>query len=382
MTGSDSGTDDAPDRDLWLFKSHWDEADVDAVTDVIRRGTWWAKGEEIEQFEALMAEVCDREHAVAVNSGTTALYATLLAHDVTDGEVIVPSFTFPATANAVVAAGATPVFADIERDSLALAADAVRDRITDETRAIMPIHFAGDVAADVFDLRALADEHDLLLFEDACHSPGATYRGEPVGSFGDAATFSFCFNKVLTTGEGGMVVTDSAETAERLELLRSHGRDANREYVTWGHNFRMSSMTAALGVSQAEKLDRMIGRRREMASRLTDALSGIDGLVLPRFPDERQSVYQLYNLRFEAEGVQPALADHLDDRGIPTRVTYEPVHLTRYYREEWEWGEGDLPVTESVSKRVLTLPFHLDLSDDDLDYVARAVRSFFEGRTG
>jgi perosamine synthetase len=374
---SDATPDGDDRRDLWLFKSYWDEADVEAVTDVIRRGTWWAKGDEIAAFEAQMADVCDRDHAIAVNSGTTALYLALLAHDVTDGEVIVPSFTFPATANAVVAAGARPVFADIERDSLALSADAVRDRITADTRAIMPIHFAGDVAADIFELRDLADDHGLHLFEDACHSPGATYRGEPVGSFGDAAAFSFCFNKILTTGEGGMVVTDADETAERLRLLRSHGRDADREYVTWGHNVRMSSMTAALGVAQAEKLDWMIERRREMAARLNDALRGIDGLHLPEFPDERESVYQLYNLRFDEDGIQGPLADHLDARGVPTRVTYDPVHLTRYYREEWGWEPGDLPVTERVSERILTLPFHLDLSDDDLDHVARAVRAFF-----
>lgn len=365
------------DESLWLFKSYAEQDDVDAVTDVIERGTWWANGPEIDAFEDQIADWTDREHAVAVNSGTTALYGMLLAHDVTDGEVIVPSFTFPATANAVVAAGAKPVFAEIERNSLALDVESVREHVTDETRAVMPIHFGGDVAKDIFELRDLCDEEDLFLFEDACHSLGATYDGERVGSFGDAASFSFCFNKVITTGEGGMVVTDSAEVKRQLKMLRSHGRNEEKEYITYGHNFRLSSISAALGGTQVEKLDHIIRRRREMAAYLNDALDGIEGLHLPRFPEERQSIYQLYNLRFEESSVQRALAEHLDDRGIPTRVTYDPVHLTTYYREEWGYERGALPVTEEVSEKILTLPFHMDLDESDLQRIAAGVESFF-----
>jgi dTDP-4-amino-4,6-dideoxygalactose transaminase len=242
----------------------------------------------------------------------------------------------------------------------------------------MPIHFGGDVCAGIRELRGLADEHDLLLFEDACHSIGATLDDDPVGSFGEAAMFSFCFNKILSTGEGGMVVTDSEEVRDELELLRSHGRNDEKEYVTYGHNFRMSSMTAALGVSQADKLDEIVGRRREMAGYLNDRLSGIEGIECPIFPDERDSVYQLYNLRVADPGEQSSLRSHLDERGIPTRVTYAPVHLTRYYQAEWGWEQGDLPVTEEMSNRIVTLPFHLDLSETDLGRIASSVRSFYE----
>lgn len=366
------------DDELWLFKSYADESDVEAVTEVIQRGTWWANGPEIEEFEALMAERADCDYGVAFNSGTTALYANLLAHGITDGEVIVPSFTFPATANAVVAAGADPVFADIERGSLALSVESVREAVSEETRAIMPIHFAGDVCADIHELADVAADNDAVLLEDAAHSPGATLDGQPVGSFGSGAMFSFCFNKVLTTGEGGMIVTDSEDVRDGLRLIRSHGRDEDREYVTYGHNFRMPTMNAALGVTQARKLDFIIERRREMASVLNDRLAGLDGVERPIFPPERRSVYQLYNLRLSEPDLRDELADHLDDRGIPTRVTYPPVHLEQYYREEWGWKRGDLPVTEELSGRVLTLPFHLDLSEADLEYIAHSVRSFFE----
>lgn len=364
--------------DLWLFTSYADEADLEAVSEVIRRGTWWAKGPEIDAFEGMIAECADREYGVAFNSGTSALYAKLVASGVTGGEVIVPSFTFSATANAVVAAGAKPVFADIERDSLALDPRDVATRITDETRAIMPIHFAGDVCVGIHELNEIADENDLLLFEDACHSPGATLNGEPVGSFGTAASFSFCFNKVMTTGEGGMVVTDSEELRDGLELLRSHGSNEDGEYVTYGHNMRMSTMSAALGVSQAEKLDFLIDRRRGMARYLTDRLENLEQVRCPNFPQGRESVYQLYNLRFVEPDIQQALQAHLADRGVPTRVTYEPVHLTQYYRTEWGYGKGDLPVTEDVSQKILTLPFHLNLDEGDLDWIASGVRSFFE----
>lgn len=364
--------------DLWLFQSYSDEDDVQAVAEVVRRGTWWAKGDEITEFEAAIARRAGTEYGVAFNSGTSAAYSVMKAIGVAGQEVIVPSFTFSATANVVVAAGGIPVFADIERDSLSLDPESVRENLSDKTAVIMPIHFAGDVCANIRELRTIADENGIHLIEDAAHSLGATLNGEPVGSFGDAAMFSFCFNKVLTTGEGGMIVTDDSEFRDDLKLIRSHGRNAAKEYVTYGHNFRMSSMTAALGVSQAAKLDEMIGERRRMADYLNDGLADVTGIQLPRFPPGRNSVYQLYNLRFDERGIQADLQEHLDDQGIPTRVTYNPVHLTTYYREQWEYQPENLPVTEDVSEKILTLPFHLYLSDEDLDRIIDSVRSFFK----
>jgi len=369
-------TDDADE--LWLFTSYSDESDVQAVSKVIKRDTWWAKGPEVETFEETIAERAGCKHGIAFNSGTSALFACLQAADVAGGEVIVPSFTYPATANAAVLAGAKPIFADIETDSLALDPEDVEDKITDETEAVVPIHFAGDVCAGIHDLRKLAAEHDIRLIEDAAHSLGATLDGQPVGSFGDAAMFSFCFNKVLTTGEGGMIVTDDDELANQIRLIRSHGQDEDGVYRTTGHNLRLSSMSAALGVSQAEKLDWMIKKRREYATHLNERLSACSQLRRPIFPDRRDSVYQLYNVLFEDESVQQPLQEHLEEQEIPTRVTYSPVHLTAYYRKQWGYGKGDLPVTESVSNRILTLPFHLNLDVTDLDRIADGVIEFFD----
>lgn len=177
--------------------------------------------------------------------------------------------------------------------------------------------------------------------------------------------FNFCFNKVLTTGEGGIIATGSEETKAQLELLRFQGGAPNKEYVDYGFNLRLPSICGALGVSQEDKLDQMIARRRERAVTLNDELVDVDAPMLPKFPDQRDSVYQLHNLRFDEPGVKEPPQRHLDNRGNPTRVTYESVHLTKYYWEEFDCGVGDLPITESVSERKLTLPFHLELSDED-----------------
>jgi perosamine synthetase len=374
MTDSKLETTD----EMWLFKSYAGEEEIAAVTDVLRRGTWWANGPEIEAFEDAVANVTGTDHAVAFNSGTTALYAQLLAHDVKGGKVIVPSFTFPATANAVVAAGAKPVFADIERDSLALSAESVQAAVSNDTEAIMPIHFSGTIARDIKAIAEIADDRDAVLLEDACHSLGASMDGQGAGSFGDAASFSFCFNKLVTTGEGGMIVTDSMATRDRLRRIRNHGRDGDSRTIDYGYNFRMASMNAALGVSQMSKLDWIIDERLRMATALNDHFSDLPGISIPEPPDYCDRVYLYYNLRLESVETQQALARHLGDRGVPSRVTYDPVHLTPYYRSQWGYKEGDLRITESMSGRILTLPFHLDLSEEDLKQIAAAVQSFFD----
>ncbi len=207
-----------------LFKIYWDEEDVKMATKSIQRGMFWAIGPNIERFENMLAEYTGRKYAVAFNSGTSALHAALLAYGIGEGdEVIVPSFTFIATANAPLFVGAKPVFADIEEKTFGLDLEDVLRKITPRTKAIIPVHYGGG-ACRVEELSEIAREHNLLLIEDAAESLGATVGGKKVGRFGNCAILSFCANKVITTGEGGAAVTDSAETAEKLRLIRSHGR--------------------------------------------------------------------------------------------------------------------------------------------------------------
>lgn len=365
-------------RQISLFQSYSDDNDCEAVMKVLKRGLYWAQGPEVEEFENKIADYVGRDFAISFNSGTSALYAALLAYEVEGGDVIVPSFTFAATANSVVAAGARPVFADVEQNSLALSTKEVRRKITKKTKAVMPIHFGGDVCCEIKAIEEIAKEYKIPLIEDAAHSLGARMNGTFVGCFGDSAMFSFCFNKVLTTGEGGIIVTDNKKLKEKLHLIRSHGRSKAEGYITYGFNFRMSTMTAALGISQFEKLDLMISKRRQMAVYLNEKLRTIHELQLPVFPQGRLSVYQQYNLRFNTRETQGKLKKFLEDKGIPTRITYEPIHLTPYYGKKWGYKAGDLPITTEISKRILTLPFHLGLETEDLDYIVYQIKRFFK----
>ena len=249
-----------------LYKIYWDEEDINAVVNTIKQGMFWATGANITRFEKLVAEYVGRKFAIAFNSGTSALHAVLLAYGIKTGdEVIVPSFTFIATVNSVLFVDAKPVFADIEEETYGLDPESVKEKITNKTKAIMPIHYGG-CPCKIRELREIAEDHSLILIEDAAESLGAKVDGRLVGSFGDAAMFSFCGNKVITTGEGGMIVTDSKDIYERLKLIRSHGRlevenyflsTKSFDYVMLGYNWRMSNITAALGIAQMKKLNKL-----------------------------------------------------------------------------------------------------------------------------
>jgi len=371
-----------------LFRIHWDQQDIEHITAVVRRGMHWAIGPEIKEFERRTAEYLGAEFAVAMNSGTSALHAVLIAHGIGEGdEVIVPAFTFIATANAPLFVGAKPVFAEIEETTYGLDPADVERRITPKTKAIMPIHYAG-LPCHIEELRKVAHKHRLLLIEDAAESFGATVNGRKVGTFGDSAILSFCANKVITTGEGGMVITDSRDVHERVKLVCSHGRvDAGgdyfsstdqMEYITLGYNFRMSTMTAALGIAQMDKIDEVIRLRRQHAHHLTQRLSGIEAVTPPQVPHGSSHVYQIYTIRLkDRAGLRDKLMRHILDRGIMTKVYFHPVHLTRFYRSKFGYKEGDLPLTERIASEVLTLPMYPTLTEEEIDYVAQTVRDFF-----
>ncbi|MCX2818629.1 DegT/DnrJ/EryC1/StrS family aminotransferase [Haladaptatus sp. F3-133] len=360
-----------------LFQSYSDEQIIDSVLKVLERESWWVKGPEIENLEQQVADVTDREHVIAVNSGTSALYATLESLGIRNEEIILPSFTYQATPNAVVAAGGQPVFADIEQDSFTLSVEDVESKITEETAGIIPVHFAGRVAAEIRELRDLAEEHGLFLLEDAAHSLGATCSGEPAGSFGDAATFSFAFNKIITTGQGGVVVTDNEHIAEKVRQFRVHGRNSQREYVDWGLNLAMSSIHAAIGVAQMSKLNEFIERRRELSGLYDNMLTEVNEIEIPTVPPNQKSVHFLYNICLPDRKKRQELRSHLDEHGIPTEVYYEGSHLTNYYSEEWGYERGDLPVTEKIADKILTLPFHVNLDNKDIENISEEIVSFF-----
>ena len=212
-----------------LFKLYWDEDDVESVTKVIRKGSYWSTGPEIEQFEKAIAEFIGTKYALSFNSGTSALHADLLAHNITNGEVITPSFTFIATANTVVLAGARPIFAEIEDKSYGLDSEDVKEKITSKTKAIIPVHYAGGPCKEINALKEIAEDNNLILIEDAAESLGSTIDNKKIGTFGNTSMFSFCQNKIITGGEGGVLVTNSKDIFDKLKLICSHGRQEDKD---------------------------------------------------------------------------------------------------------------------------------------------------------
>lgn len=369
-----------------LYKIYWDEEDKKSVMKVIERGSYWTVGPEVEEFEKLVADYTGRKYGISFNSGTSALHAIFLAYDLKAGdEVIVPSFTFIATANAALFIGAKPIFADVEEETFGLSPSDVQEKVTRKTKAVMPVHYGG-LPCHIKELQEIAKDNDLILIEDAAESIGASIDGRKVGSFSDSAMFSFCGNKVITTGEGGMIVTDSKEIWERLKLIRSHGRlevepyfatTKSLDYITLGYNWRMSSVTAALGVSQMKRLERVIEMRRRNAEYLESELSKISRIEPQNPPKGYFHVYQMYTIRVkDGKDVRDALKGYLATKGIMSKVYFDPVHLTSFYRKHFHHKRRELPVTEKLSEEVLTLPMYPTLHKEEMGYIAKSIDEF------
>lgn len=347
------------------------DAEIEAVVAVLRTGRL-SLGPKLEEFEHAVAGYVGAAHAVGVSSGTAGLHLALIALRVGAGdEVIVPSFTFVAVANAVRYVGATPVFADINAESLNLDPARVEAAITSRTRAMIAVHTFGR-PADIGALLAVARRHGLKVIEDACEALGAEIGGRRVGTFGDAAVFAFYPNKQITTGEGGMVVTQDAKVARRVRALRNHGRygAAWLEHVELGYNYRLSEMQAALGVTQMRRLEEILARRAEVARRYCERLAGIPAVRLPamEIPGQRLSWFVFTVQVAERDRV----AEHLAAAGIATGRYFVPIHLQPAYAA---WREkSDLAVTEAIGARTLALPFFNRITDEQIDRVAEALR--------
>jgi perosamine synthetase len=338
----------------------------DAVDRVLRSGMI-AQGPEVEAFEQEFATLVDDHHCVAVNSGTSALHLGLLAAGIGAGdEVIVPSFSFAATANAVRLAGAEPVFVDIDPASFCLHPAAVAAAVTTRTAAIMPVHLYGH-PADMPALQQIADRHGLLVIEDAAQAHRARLDDRPVGSFGAVAAFSFYPTKNMTTGEGGMIVARDGEVARLARLLRNQGMEQRYRNEVIGFNTRMTDIAAAIGRVQLAKLEGWTARRRQLASQLDSGLIDLDGVIAPPVTPGAFHVYHQYTIRVteDRDGVQKRLAD----AGVGSGVYYPtPIHELPSFGLELE-----LPETARAAAEVLSLPVHPALSDDDVQAVLRGV---------
>lgn len=368
-----------------LFRMYWDEDDIAEVNAALRSGMNWALGPQIPAFEKMTADYLGSKHCIAFNSGTSALHAVLLAAGIGKGdEVIVPSFTFIATANAPQFVGAKPVFADIEETSFGLDPADVEAKITKKTKAIIPVHYGG-YPCRIRELREIADDYGLLLIEDAAEAFGAETGGKKVGTIGDAAVLSYCQNKIITTGEGGAVVTDDRDLYGKMKLVQSHGRPDTLDYfstievldyVTLGYNFRISTMIAALGIAQLKKIDTILAMRQADAAYYRSALAEIKGVTVPEEPAGTKPVYQLFSIRAKK---RDALMKHLEKKGIMTKIYFPPVHKTHFYKNVLGYT-CSLPVTDAVSSDIVSLPFFPGISRREMDEVVAAIRE--SGRRG
>ena len=363
-----------------------DEADVAAVVESLR-SDWLTTGPRVAEFERRVAERVGVRHAVAVSSGTAALHAAAFAAGLGPGdEAIVPPLTFAATANAVLYQGATPVFADVLPDTLTLDPARVREQLTARTRAIVAVDFAGH-PADLDELRALARTQGLALLDDAAHALGAEYRGRPVGGQADLATFSFHPVKHVTTGEGGMVVTDDAALAERAARFRNHGITTGAaerfqsgewfyEMVDLGFNYRLTDVQCALGLSQLGKLDRFLARRAAIAARYREALGRLPGVALQTVAPDVRHAWHIFPLLLDLERLaadRRAIFTALRAEGIGVNVHYIPVYWHPYY-QRLGYPKGLCPVAERAYERLLTLPLFPAMEDRDVEDVVTAVR--------
>jgi perosamine synthetase len=351
------------------------ERELQYVTECVVTGWISSAGSFVTRFEELFAEFCEAPHAVAVSNGTTALHLALAALGVGRGdEVIVPTLTFVATANAVAYTGATPVFVDSEPGTWNIDPAEVAAAITARTKAILPVHLYGH-PADLDAILGAADERGIPVLEDAAEAHGARYRGRRVGAIGAAGTFSFYGNKTITTGEGGMVVTRDGDLAERMRVLRDHGTTPGRRYhhERIGFNYRLTNLQAAVGVAQMEKVEEILAAKRRIAERYRRGLEGVAGLTLPPEAPWAENVHWLFTLLVDEQAFGRSRDDllaRLAGEGVETRPVFPPVHRQPAYATGQE-----LPVAESLAAAGLSLPSAVTLSDDDVDRVVESLRA-------
>lgn len=352
------------------------------VIRVIKSGWISSKGKFIPEFEEKFAEYCGVKYGVAVSSGTAALHLALKAIEIKEGdEVIVPDLTFIATANAVRYCNAKPVFVDSHPDYWCLDPEKIEKAITPKTRAIIPVHLYGH-PSDMDLIMKIAKKDKLYVIEDACESHGAEYKGKKVGSFGDISCFSFYGNKIITTGEGGMCLTNNRELKEKMQILRDHGMNLKKKY--WheiiGFNYRMTNLQAAIGIAQLKKLDKFIVKKRKIANWYSQELNDLENrgfLTLhPEMPWVK-GVFWMYSLLVEDKFNldRDDLIKGLEKEGIETRPLFYPVHLMPPYRS---FCGGNFPIAQRLSSFGLSLPSNVRLLREDVRAISKSIRKIYE----
>jgi dTDP-4-amino-4,6-dideoxygalactose transaminase len=378
------------------------DADVAAVNMVLET-RYLSLGPRIEAFEDLFATTIGAEHAVGVNSGTSGLHLTVIAGGVEEGDLVITTpFSFIASANCILFERAIPVFVDVDPETLNIDPRQVGQAADDLARggaaarkwlprrvegsklnveglkAILPVDAFGQ-PADYEPIQSVAEEHDLVIIEDACEAIGAEYKGRKAGTLGDAAVFAFYPNKQMTTGEGGMIVTDREEWAGLFRSLRNQGRDvfdAWLNHTRLGYNYRLDEMSAALGLSQLERIEELLEKRERVAGRYNEQLAGIEGVETPYVaPTTTRMSWFVYVVRIAPEVGRNRVMAELKEQGVPSRPYFTPIHLQPFYVNEFGYQRGDFPVTEEAGDTCLALPFSSVMTEEQVDYVCEVLKA-------
>lgn len=369
-----------------LSEIDFDEHEIEAVTSVLR-SKWLTMGEVTQQFERAFADFIGVRHAFAVSNCTAALQ---LAYRIVGlkplDEVIMPSLTFVATANAAVVEGGTPVFADITNENdLTISPEDIRAKITSRTRAITVMHYGG-YPCDMDAIMRIAREHDLAVIEDCAHSPGAIYEGRKTGAIGDIGCFSFFSNKNMTTGEGGMLTTNRDDLADRIRLLRSHGMTSltlerhkghsfSYDVVDAGYNFRIDEIHSAIGLVQLSKLKAANGRRREIVQMYRKLFCNQDVLTLPFDGRERGAVFHIMPALLNADADRKQFMTNMRKVGVQTSIHYPPVHRFSHYTKHFTARPVSVPITEAIQNRIVTLPLYPNMKLSDVEYILKSMEA-------
>ena len=357
-----------------------DKADIKAVLEVLK-SDWLTQGPMVERFEKAVAKYCGARYGVAFSSGTAALYSAYLATGIKSGdEAITSPLTFAATSNMLAMLGAIPVFADVNEDDLTIDPKEIKKKITKKTKAIVAIDFAGH-PCEYDKILGIAKENNLLLIEDACHALGAEYKGKKIGSFADMTILSFHPVKHITTGEGGMVLTNNKNFYEKLRIIRNHGIEKKPKKGGWYYeiaepsfNFRITDFQCALGLSQLKKINKFLKKRRELAKKYQKELAGIEGLKLPVEKNYTKPAWHLYPVR--VAGDRRKFFDYLTKNRIGAQVHYMPLHMHPFYQKKFGYKERDFPVAEGYYKKAVTLPLFYGLTQKDFEKVIKIIKNY------
>jgi dTDP-4-amino-4,6-dideoxygalactose transaminase len=353
------------------------EAEIEAVTQVLQT-RWLSCGPRLEEFESTIAEFTGTKHAVGVNSGTSGLHLAMIAAGIQEGdEVITPSFSFVSSANCVLYEQGTPVLVDIDPQTYNIDPDQIEAAITERTKAVVVVHIFGQ-PADMDPITEIARKHNLFLIEDACEAIGAEYKGRPVGTFGDVAVDAFYPNKQITTGEGGIVATDSEERADLFRSLRNQGRDVFNAWLNHsrlGYNYRLGEMNAALGTVQLQRMEELLSNREQVASWYNERVDEIPGIEKLHIADDTSRMsWFTYAISCEDGISRNRLIEHLEEQGVPSRPYFTPIHLQPLYQQRFDYERGHLPNTEMAGDTVLALPFSGVMDEAQVEHVCQKLR--------